>query len=78
MGDFAALLDAGVPLPDAPPEPYEPLIVMFERGGGFTTEGGGLIEVDSLGIRIGRPEDNLTEQPVIALDEAALDAADGK
>jgi hypothetical protein len=75
---FAALLDAGVELPPAPPEPYEPLLVMFERGGGFSTEGGGLIEVDSLGIRIGSLEDNLIEQPVIALDQSALDAADGK
>jgi len=50
---------------------------MFERGGGFSTEGSGLIEVDSLGIRIGTVEDNLSEQPIIALDEATLDAADG-
>ena len=75
---FAALLDAGTALPEAPAEPYEPLLVMFERGGGFSTEGSGLIEVDSLGIRIGRLEDNLLEEPVITLDQAALDAADAQ
>jgi hypothetical protein len=73
---FAALLETGAALPEAPADPYEPLLVMFERGGGFSTEGSGLIEVDSLGIRIGRLEDNLIDEPVIALDEAALDAAD--
>jgi len=31
-----------------------------------------------LGIRIGTLEDNLIEQPIIALDEATLDAADGR
>jgi hypothetical protein len=73
---FAALLDAKVPLPDAPDQPYEPLLLLLERGGGFYTEGGGLIDVDTLGIPIGKLEDNLRDEPWVQLDKAALDAVD--
>jgi hypothetical protein len=73
---FAALLDAGAGLPDAPPQPFEPLLVMFERGGGFRVGGGGLVEVDTLGLRAGTVEQNLRAEPVVELDEAALDALD--
>ncbi|HLL65740.1 MAG TPA: hypothetical protein VK453_08320 [Micromonosporaceae bacterium] len=73
---FAALLDAGVPLPQAPAEPFEPLLMMFERGGGFGAEGGGLIEVDTLGIRPGTVVENLRQEPYVELDKAALDALD--
>jgi hypothetical protein len=73
---FAALQDAGVPLPTAPPEPFEPLVTMFERGGGFHVGGGTLIDVDTLGIRAGSVEENLRPEPYVALDRVALDALD--
>lgn len=73
---FAALLDSGADLPAAPMQPFEPLVVMFERGGGFRVESGGLIEVDTLGIRTGTLEENLSPDPVVALDKASLDALD--
>lgn len=73
---FAALLDAGVSLPEAPAEPFEPLLVMFERGGGFRVGGGTLIEVDTLGIPAGTVDGNLSPEPVVALDRATLDALD--
>jgi hypothetical protein len=73
---FAALLDAGIDLPQAPPLPFEPLLVMFERGGGFRVEGGGFIDVDTLGVKIGTIEDNLNSEPIVKLDQAALDALD--
>jgi len=73
---FAALLDAGISLPDAPDQPFEPLLLLLERGDGFFVEGGGLVDVDSLGIRIGTLEENLRSEPWVALDRAALDALD--
>jgi hypothetical protein len=73
---FAALLDAGVPLPDATDQPFEPLLLLLERGDGFFIEGGGLVDVDSLGIRIGGLEENLRSEPWVSLDSAALDAVD--
>jgi hypothetical protein len=74
---FQALVDSGVPMPAEPPrDPYEPLIVMFERGGGFRLEGGGLIDVDSLGIVAGPLEANLSRAPVVDLDPDSLDALD--
>jgi hypothetical protein len=73
---FAALPDAGVPLPSAPPDPFEPLLVMFERGGGFRVGGGTLIEVDTLGIRAGSVDENLRAEPYVALDPASLDSLD--
>jgi hypothetical protein len=73
---FAALLDAGIPLPEAPEQPFEPLLMLLERGDGFHIEGGGLIQVDTLGIRIGELEDNLRAEPWVQLDAASLDALD--
>jgi hypothetical protein len=73
---FAALLDARVPLPAAPDLPYEPLLKMFERGEGFWHEGSGFLDVDTIGVPIGKIEDNLRERPYVELDDAALDALD--
>jgi hypothetical protein len=73
---FAALVDANVPLPDAPTEPFEPLLMMFKRGGGFRVEGGGSIDVDYLGILPGTVEDNLRTEPYVRLDQTALDTLD--
>lgn len=75
---FAALLDAGTKLPKVPgsvAQPFEPLLMMFERGGGFRLEGK-LIEVDSAGVPIGTLQSNRTDTPVVALTAAALDALD--
>lgn len=60
---FAALLDAGIDLPQALPLPFEPLLVMFERGD-FRVEGSGLIDVDTLGIRVGTVDENLLPEPI--------------
>ena len=37
---WAAVHDARMPLPPQLEDPFEPLLLMFERGGGFTTEHG--------------------------------------
>lgn len=79
--NFAALLDAGTKLPQVPnsaAEPFEPLLVMFERGGGFRLEGGRFIEVDLKGVPVGTSESNRADKPVVALTSAALDALDAR
>lgn len=76
---FAALLDAGVELPKLPEsaaQPFEPLLAMFERGGGFRIEGSGLIEVDLAGVPKGTIQSNRKDKPVVTLDPTALDALD--
>lgn len=73
---FAALLDAEIALPSSLPLPFEPLLVMFERGGGFHVEGSGLIDVDTLGIRAGTLDENLISEPIVQLDGVALDTLD--
>ena len=50
---FAALLDSGLPLPQVPDsarQPFEPLLLFFERGSGLTTETG-FIDIDTVGSR---------------------------
>ncbi|ATB28484.1 hypothetical protein [Melittangium boletus] len=76
---FAALLDAGAKLPRVPPsveQPFEPLLMMFERGGGFRLGGSGLIEVDTAGVPKGTAQSHHTDKPVVTLEPAALDALD--
>jgi len=83
---WAALLDAGVPVPEGLPDPFEPLILMFERGGGFMTENG-FIELDGsslplitagegTGLRRKTAQDFLLTKPFSALDQSSLDALD--
>ncbi|MGK3960152.1 hypothetical protein WMF38_44770 [Sorangium sp. So ce118] len=56
-------------------EPFEPLIWMYERGGGFTTEHGNVNVSGALFQR--RPWHHYrTQQPVVELDRVRLDALD--
>ncbi|WP_119726299.1 hypothetical protein [Thermomonospora amylolytica] len=71
---FAALGER-VTLPDLP-HPFEPLILMFERGNAFTFDGAGFIEVDGIGVRRGTMGDHLVAEPYVPLDTDALDAMD--
>ncbi|WUU87320.1 hypothetical protein OHA34_22755 [Spirillospora sp. NBC_01491] len=72
---FEALRDAGVALPDLP-HPFEPLIVMFERGSEISVDGGGIIDIDFLGFRRGRARDHLTDKQLVPLEVDLLDALD--
>lgn len=72
---FAALRRAGTRLPDLP-DPYEPLLLMYERGSGFTLDGTGFIEVDFLSFPRGRRGEYLTSEPHVSTDPAELDAMD--
>jgi hypothetical protein len=65
-------------VPDLVPDlddPYEPLIIMFERGGDFTTANS-RIEVDLAQFPVRSWVDYRTADPVVALDPAALDELD--
>jgi hypothetical protein len=72
---WAALQDAGVPLPPGLADPYEPVLLMFDRGGAWTTEAG-FIDVDGAAVRRQTWRDHLSTEPVTALDPATLDALD--
>jgi hypothetical protein len=72
---WAALQDSDVSLPPVLDDPYEPLLLMFDRGGGWTTEAG-FIDVDGAAIRRQTWHDHLATEPVTALDPATLDALD--
>lgn len=58
------------------PHPFEPLILMFERGSTFTFDGTGCIEVDGLAFRRGTRKDHLVTEPYAPLDTEALNALD--
>lgn len=57
------------------PDPYEPLLLFFERGGGFTVEQR-MVDVDSAGIPLRDRHRYLRGEPFVELDPAALDALD--
>ncbi len=72
---WGAILDAGTPLPSGLEDPYEPLLLLFDRGGGWTIEAG-FIDVDGAAVRQRTWLDHLTTKPAVALDRATLDALD--
>lgn len=73
---FAALRDAGVVLPGLP-DPFEPLILFYERGGAFGRDGTGFIDVDLAGVPVKTRQDHLVPDPRVRLDRETLDALDG-
>ncbi|MEV4440468.1 hypothetical protein AB0K09_15875 [Streptomyces sp. NPDC049577] len=63
-----------IELPDLE-DPYEPLLVMYERGGAFTMESD-FIELNGETVPIRPLPDHASPQPVVALEPAALNALD--
>lgn len=61
----------------AGPDPYEPLLVMFERGGDFTLSTGS-IDVDIAGVPPRTAEEYRGREPLASLDTAYLDEADAR
>jgi hypothetical protein len=73
---WAGLLDSGYRIPAGLPDPYAPLLLMFDRGGGFYTEHV-FIELDGASIMQKPMENYLSKEPVLAsLDPDYLDALD--
>ncbi|MBC3842471.1 hypothetical protein GXW82_26600 [Streptacidiphilus sp. 4-A2] len=74
---WAALLDARAgSLPDLA-DPFEPLMTLFERGGGFGTENHSADFVYSM-IRFRNRKHHLSAEPVVSLESAVLDELDVK
>ncbi|MEV0123573.1 hypothetical protein AB0I16_18925 [Streptomyces sp. NPDC050703] len=57
------------------PDPFEPLLAIYERGGGFTVENG-TVDFLLIRVRIQRWQDHVSHAPVVTLDSAALDSLD--
>ncbi|WP_017597400.1 hypothetical protein [Nocardiopsis lucentensis] len=73
---LAAARDAGAALP-ALPDPFDPLIRMYERGGGFCLSTTGTVDVDGVGIGRGTLLQHLGDAPRAPESDAGLDALDG-
>ncbi|MFL1431331.1 MULTISPECIES: RDD family protein [unclassified Nocardiopsis] len=73
---LATARDAGVELPELP-DLFEPLIRMYERGGGFSLSGAGTIDIDGAGLYRGTLLDHLGDEPRAPETDAGLDALDG-
>ncbi|MET9919409.1 hypothetical protein ABZZ04_20245 [Streptomyces sp. NPDC006435] len=71
---WAALRErGGVGLPDLP-DPYEPLLLMYERGGGYSIEE--FIDLYGVMIPYGNFESNLNAEPFLTLAPSTLDTLD--
>jgi hypothetical protein len=57
-------------------DPFEPLVAMYERGGGFSLGGAGFIDIDAAGVRRKTWQDHAKADPVVAIDTTTLDARD--
>ncbi|MFD4942201.1 hypothetical protein ACFVYE_02230 [Streptomyces sp. NPDC058239] len=73
---WAALRQAQVEWPGDLPDPYEPLLLMYERGGGYFLEE--FVDLNGVMIRLGNVESNLSATPFLALAPATLDALDAE
>jgi hypothetical protein len=72
---WATMLDTpGVDLP-ALDDPFEPLVMTYERGGGFYTKNG-FIELNLAAVPIRSWRDHLSSDRIIPLDPAVLDSFD--
>jgi hypothetical protein len=74
---WAAILDADVSVPAHLDDPFEPLLLLFERGGGQTTEAG-FIDLGGSSVLQKTWQNYLSTEPVTALDPTTLDALDEK
>jgi hypothetical protein len=62
-----------VALPDLP-DPYDPLLTMYERGGGFFVEE--FIDLNGIMVPFKTLDDHLSSEPVTEITTEALDALD--
>ena len=69
---------AGLPArgEDDLPDPYEPLIILYERGGGFYVEE--FVDLNGVMIRLGDVESNASATPFLTLRSVTLDALDAE
>ncbi|MEY9214289.1 hypothetical protein NI17_020545 [Thermobifida halotolerans] len=72
---FEALRDAEIQIPDLP-DPFEPLLLMYERGNSFSMEGTGYVEVGTTAIPKWSKDEYLSSEPFTHMDREQLDAVD--
>ncbi|RKS07426.1 hypothetical protein DFP74_3095 [Nocardiopsis sp. Huas11] len=72
---FAALKDAGKPLP-ALPDPFSPLLLVYERGDTINLTPTGSIEVAGLSVPRGEMHRYARIEPLSAIDRESLDRLD--
>ncbi|GAA0489215.1 hypothetical protein Ade02nite_73400 [Paractinoplanes deccanensis] len=65
----------GVELPGDLEDPFEPLVLLFERGGGFHTENGE-VNLEYVAVRMAGWQDRADNPPPISLAADELDALD--
>ncbi|MEV3989886.1 hypothetical protein AB0J57_13380 [Streptomyces sp. NPDC049837] len=73
---WAALRDARDDLPAELPDPFEPLLLFYERGGGYYLEE--YLDLNGAMIRLGTVESNASATPFLTLAPATLDALDAE
>ncbi|MFH8382017.1 hypothetical protein ACH4E7_13865 [Kitasatospora sp. NPDC018058] len=56
------------------PDPYDPLLLLYERGGGFYVEEH--IDLDGISVPLGQLSGHLSHTPITNLDLATLEALD--
>ncbi|MGW8982069.1 hypothetical protein ACWGQ9_05370 [Streptomyces parvus] len=72
---WAALRDARPDMPESLPDPYEPLLLMYERGGGYYLHE--YLDLNGVMIPLRDVESNASATPFDTLSPATLDALDG-
>ncbi|MFI8461448.1 hypothetical protein [Kitasatospora sp. NPDC085464] len=73
---WATLLDTpGQRLPDLP-DPFEPLLLVYERGGEVIADESRAFNFGGRSVRIKPWREHLSAEPAVALDPATLDALD--
>ncbi|MFC6984945.1 hypothetical protein [Streptomyces cirratus] len=73
---WACLGDARTESTAGLPDPYEPLLLLFERGGGFYLEE--YLDLNGVMIPLGTVETNASVPPFLTLAPATLDALDAE
>lgn len=73
---WATLRDSRDDLPADLPDLYEPLLLMYERGGGYFLEE--YLDLNGAMIRLGNVESNASATPFLVLAPATLDALDAE
>ncbi|MFF2143326.1 hypothetical protein [Kitasatospora sp. NPDC058190] len=73
---WAALRDASGPVLPPLPDPFEPLLRLYERGGAGFSYANGFLDFGMLMVKRGNWRSHLSPDPVVDLDDKALDALD--
>ncbi|MFF3993609.1 hypothetical protein ACFYX8_09900 [Streptomyces cyaneofuscatus] len=73
---WSALRDAHRDLPADLPDPYEPLLLMYERGGGYYLEE--YLDLNGVMIPLRDMESNISAAPFVTLAPTTLDALDAE